>query len=79
MTVDSEVGRNHSGDVRLVRLCPAWGTRGSGTTVKPGTIILHSRGDGVIPFEALLEQAVATPATVGVPEVVTDLLAAAAR
>lgn len=62
-----------------MRLCPAWGTWGSGTTVKPGTIILHSRGDDVIPFEASLEQAVAKPATVGGPEVVTDLLAGAAR
>lgn len=62
-----------------MRLCPAWGTWGSGTTVKPGTIILHSRGDDVIPFGASLEQAGAKPATVGVPQVVAELLAAAAR
>lgn len=36
-------------------LCPARKKWGSARTVKPGTIILHSRGDDVIPFEASLE------------------------
>ncbi len=36
---------------RLVLLCPAWKKWGSARTVKPGTVILHSRGDDVIPFE----------------------------
>ena len=46
--------RNDS--ARLVLLCPAWKKWGSATTVKPGTIILHSRGDDVIPFEESLER-----------------------
>ena len=33
----------------------AWKKWGSARTVKPGTIILHSRGDDVIPFEESLE------------------------
>jgi hypothetical protein len=44
-----------SGDARLVLLCPACKKRGSARTVKPGTIILHSRGDDAIPFEESLE------------------------
>jgi len=36
---------------RLVLLCPAWKNWGSAKTVKPGTTILHCRGDDVIPFE----------------------------
>jgi hypothetical protein len=38
-----------SGDARLVLLCPAWAKYGSARTVKPGTVILHSRAD-VVPF-----------------------------
>jgi hypothetical protein len=44
-----------SDDARLVLLCPAWKRWGSAKTVKPGTIILHSRGDDVIPFEESVE------------------------
>src|ERR1022692_2220061 len=40
----------NSGDARLVLLCPAWKKWGTAKTVKPGTVILHSRGDDVIPF-----------------------------
>jgi hypothetical protein len=40
----------NSGDARLVLLCPAWKRWGTVQTVKPGTIILHSRQDEVIPF-----------------------------
>ena len=39
-----------SGDARLVLLCPAWQRWGTARTVKPGTVILHSRADDVIPF-----------------------------
>ena len=39
-----------SGSARLVLLCPAWKNWGTARTVKPGTIILHSRADEVIPF-----------------------------
>lgn len=39
-----------SGDTPLVLLCPAWKTWGTATTVKPSTIILHSRGDETVPF-----------------------------
>jgi hypothetical protein len=39
-----------SGDARLVLLCPAWRKHGVARTVKPGTVILHSRADDVVPF-----------------------------
>lgn len=39
-----------SGEARLVLLCPAWRKYGTATTVKPGTVILHSRADDVVPF-----------------------------
>jgi alpha-beta hydrolase superfamily lysophospholipase len=45
--------RNDS--ARLVLICPAWKKWGSAKTVKPGTTILHSRGDDVIPFKESLE------------------------
>jgi hypothetical protein len=38
------------GASRLVLLCPAWKRWGSATTVKPGSVILHSRADDVVPF-----------------------------
>jgi alpha-beta hydrolase superfamily lysophospholipase len=40
----------NSGDAQLVLLCPAWKKWGSAKTVKPGTVILHSRADDVISF-----------------------------
>ena len=40
----------NSGDARLVLLCPAWRTWGTARTVKPDTVILHSRADDVVPF-----------------------------
>ena len=39
-----------SGDARIVLLCPAWRKFGTAKTVKPGTVILHSRADDVVPF-----------------------------
>ena len=45
------VGMNlDSGDTPLVLLCPAWKKYGTVKTLKPGTIILHSRADDVVPF-----------------------------
>jgi hypothetical protein len=38
------------GDARLVLLCPAWKNWGTVRTVEPGTLILHSRADDVVPF-----------------------------
>ena len=38
------------GAAKLVLLCPAWKNWGTATTVKPGTVILHSRADDVVPF-----------------------------
>jgi alpha-beta hydrolase superfamily lysophospholipase len=35
---------------RLVLLCPAWKKWGSAATVKPGTMILHSEADDVVPI-----------------------------
>jgi hypothetical protein len=40
----------NSGQARLVLLCPAWKRHGTARTVKPGTIILHSRADDVVPL-----------------------------
>ena len=39
-----------SGDAKLVLLCPAWRKFGTTRTVKPDTVILHSRADDVVPF-----------------------------
>lgn len=44
------VAMNIKADVPLVLLCPAWKRWGTATTVKPGTVILHSVADEVIPF-----------------------------
>jgi alpha-beta hydrolase superfamily lysophospholipase len=45
------VGMNiRSGTAKLVLLCPAWKRHGTAATVKPGTVILHSRADDVVPF-----------------------------
>jgi hypothetical protein len=40
----------NSGDARLVLLCPAWKKYGNAMTIKPDTVILHSRADDVVPF-----------------------------
>ena len=45
----------NSGAARLVLLCPAWKKWGRAQTVKPGTQILHSRADDVVPFEDSVE------------------------
>jgi hypothetical protein len=44
-----------SGSARLVLICPAWKKWGTATTVKPGTTILHSRADDVVPFQDSVE------------------------
>jgi alpha-beta hydrolase superfamily lysophospholipase len=40
----------NSADTPLVLLCAAWKKWGKARTVKPGTLILHSRADDVVPF-----------------------------
>ena len=40
----------NSGEARLVLLCPARRKWGTPRTVRPGTMILHSRADDVVPF-----------------------------
>ncbi len=40
----------NSGSAKLVLLCPAWKKFETAKTVKPDTVILHSRADDVIPF-----------------------------
>jgi len=40
-----------SGDIPLVLLCPAWKRWGQVDSIKPNSLILHSRNDEVIPFE----------------------------
>ena len=44
-----------SGSARLVLICPAWKKWGAAKTVRPGTQILHSRADDVVPFADSLE------------------------
>jgi hypothetical protein len=39
-----------AGSTPLVLMCPAWKRFGTATTVKPGTIILHSKADETVPF-----------------------------
>lgn len=41
----------NSGSARLVLICPAWKKWGTAKSVKPGTVILHSRVDDVVPFQ----------------------------
>jgi hypothetical protein len=58
----------NSGAARLVLLCPAWKKFGTARTAKPGTVILHSRADDVIPFadsEELVNNSGATLIEVG--------------
>jgi hypothetical protein len=38
------------GEARLVLLCPTWKKWGRARTIKPDTVILHSRADDVVPF-----------------------------
>ena len=40
----------NSVEAKLVLLCPAWKKWGTARTVKPSTVILHSRADDVVPF-----------------------------
>ena len=53
----------NSGDAKLVLLCPAWKKYGSAKTVRPSTVILHSRADDVIPFADSEELAAISGAT----------------
>ncbi len=43
------------GKTPLVLLCPAWKRWGTATMVKPGTVILHSKADEVVPFSDSVE------------------------
>lgn len=43
------------GSTPLVLLCPAWKRFGMVTTVKPNTMILHSKADEVVPFADSVE------------------------
>jgi len=45
----------NSGSTPPVLLCPAWKKWGTARTVKPGTIILHSGADDVVPFADSVE------------------------
>jgi len=44
-----------TGNTPQVLLCPPWKTWGTARTVKPSTVILHSRADETVPFEDSLE------------------------
>jgi hypothetical protein len=45
----------NAGSTPLVLLCPAWKQWGTARTVKPGTVILHSGADDVVPFADSVE------------------------
>jgi uncharacterized protein len=65
----------NSGEARLVLLCPAWKKWGTAQTVKPGTVILHSRADDVVPFidsEELARSSGATLIEVGTDHRLAD-------
>lgn len=56
----------NSGDTTLVLLCLAWKNWGTSSTLKPNSMILHSRQDDVIPFadsEELVVQSGLSPDT----------------
>jgi predicted esterase YcpF (UPF0227 family) len=53
----------NSGNAKLVLLCPAWKRWGAANSVRPDTVILHSRDDEVIPFTNSEELAAASGAT----------------
>jgi alpha-beta hydrolase superfamily lysophospholipase len=40
----------NSGTARVVLLCPAWKKWGNAATASPGTLILHSEADNVVPI-----------------------------
>jgi len=40
-----------SGSARLIQICPAWKKWGRVKIAKPGTLILHSGADEVVPFQ----------------------------
>jgi hypothetical protein len=40
----------NSASSRLVLLCPAWKHWGAAGTVRPGSVVLHSRADEIVPF-----------------------------
>ncbi|MFZ1134384.1 MAG: hypothetical protein WAN69_05530, partial [Candidatus Korobacteraceae bacterium] len=40
----------NAGPTPLILLCPAWKKWGSAKTVKPSTVVLHSKADETIPF-----------------------------
>ena len=52
-----------SGSAKPALLCPAWTKWGMIRTVKPGTVILHSRADDVVPFADSEELARSSRAT----------------
>jgi len=63
------------GAAKLIMLCPAWKKYGTANTVKPGTVILHSRADDVIPFadsEELARNSGATLIEVGADHRLAD-------
>lgn len=65
----------NSGDAKLVLLCPAWKNWGTAKSVRPGTVILHSRADDVIPFidsEELARNSEATLIEVGTDHRLAD-------
>src|SRR5690349_16152643 len=64
-----------SGEAKLILLCPAWKKYGTVKTVKPDTVILHSRADDVVPIadsEELAKNSGATLIEVGTDHRLAD-------
>jgi hypothetical protein len=65
-----------SSEAKLVLLCPAWKRHGTAKTVKPSTVILHSRADDAVPFadsEELAKSSGAALIEVGTDHRLADL------
>src|SRR3954464_3906726 len=65
----------NSGEAKLVLLCLACKKYGTAMTVKPDTVILHSRADDVVPFadsEELAKNSGATLIEVGTDHRLAD-------
>ena len=64
-----------SGKARLVLLCPAWKKWGTVKKLKPGSVILHSQADDVVPFaysEELAKNSGATLIEIGTDHRLAD-------
>ena len=60
------------GDTPLLLICPAWKNWGEAKSVKPGTVIVHSPQDEIVPFSHSLELVEGSPQGVRLVELGSD-------